>query len=133
DSDVELVPSGGSTARFAALQSGAVDAAVVVQPFDLQLQDMGFSILGYASDRGGKSAFGSVQVRRSWVQQAGNADLLVRFLRVKRTALMWLNDPKNKDEATQILAAKTKISPDIANRTYDLMINKLHIFATDVG
>jgi NitT/TauT family transport system substrate-binding protein len=133
ESEVELVSSGGSTARFAALQTGAVDAAVVVPPFDLQLQDLGFRILGYASDKGAKSAFVSVQVRKSWVQQPANAELLVRYLRAKKQALAWLNDPKNREEATQILAAKLKLSPDIATRTYDLVFSRLQMFSKDIG
>jgi hypothetical protein len=54
-------------------------------------------------------------------------------LRAKKQALAWLNDPKNKDEATQILAAKMKLSPDIATRTYELVFTKLQMFSKDIG
>src|SRR5262249_56877507 len=48
--DYDLVFAGATTARFSALQSGAVDAAILLPPFNFYAQSAGFTSLGNTID-----------------------------------------------------------------------------------
>ena len=131
DTDVTLIQSGGTPARVAALQSGAVDAGMLLPPFDFQLLDKGFSILGYTTDVIKKQTFNAINVRKSWA--SSNRDTLVRFLKVKKQSVDWLYDAKNKDAATELLATKLKVPTNIASQSYDTIVTKVHMFNKDLA
>jgi ABC-type nitrate/sulfonate/bicarbonate transport system substrate-binding protein len=127
---VNLVPAGGSGSRSTALSTGAVQAALMVQPFDFELVDRGYNLIGYSTDYVKKQTLNAGLVRRAWAER--NADTLVRFLRAKKQAIDWLYDPAHKDEAIVILAEKARMTPDLARRTYDLKITREHVFSSEL-
>jgi ABC-type nitrate/sulfonate/bicarbonate transport system substrate-binding protein len=127
---VDLVPAGGSGSRFTALESGAVQAAMMVQPFDFQLVDRGFHLLGYSTEYVKKQTLNAGLVRRAWAER--NAETLVRFLRAKKQAIDWLYDPAHKDEAIRLLAEKGRMAPELAARTYDLKITRERVFSAEL-
>lgn len=131
ENEVNLIQSGGTPARVAALESGAAQAALLIQPFDFQLLDKGYTLIGYSTDVVKKQTFNAVIVRRPWAER--NSDTLVRFLRAKKQAIDWLYDPGNREEAIRIFASRTNSPPDIASRTYDLIIGKIGMFSRDLG
>src|SRR5258708_12327974 len=51
----DMVFAGATSARFAALQSGAVDAAIVLPPFTFRAEGAGFNNLGQGMDYVGKT------------------------------------------------------------------------------
>ena len=48
--EFDMVFAGATSARFAALQSGAVDAAILAPPFSFRAESAGFSNLGLTID-----------------------------------------------------------------------------------
>lgn len=124
---VDLVPAGGSSARFTALETGAVQAALMVQPFDFQLLDSGYTLIGYSTDYVKKQTLNAALVRRTWAAQ--HADTLVRFLRAKKQAIDWLYAPANRVEAVRILAEHGKMTPELADRTYELKVVRERVFS----
>ena len=102
-------------------------AKTLAQPQDFQLQDAGFHQLGLTSDFLPHYAMGEIAVRRDWLE--ANADVVVRYLRANTRALHWLYDPANKAEANAILEQYTKTQPEYAARTYDLLVERLQMFA----
>jgi NitT/TauT family transport system substrate-binding protein len=105
--------AGGSTQRFAALQAGAVDAAILDAPSNQLAQKAGYTMLvdvpkllpgfpyevGYAK----KDAI------------AKNRDVFVRYTRGYIKGAEFVNDPKNKDEVIKI-AAKFLDMPEADSR-----------------
>ncbi|WP_345148255.1 ABC transporter substrate-binding protein [Arthrobacter ginkgonis] len=119
---VELVSSGGTGARYAAMEGGAIDASLLLPPVNFTAEEAGFNRVGYLPDAMGKDwqfAFTSVIVNPTWAEQ--NRETLVSFLAARNDALKWLADPANKDEAISILATETEISEETAEKVYDLM------------
>ncbi len=121
-SEVDIVPVGGTPARYAALKSGAVAAGAMVQPDDFRAMDEGFVRLATSTAAVPAYTFNTMNVRRQWARE--NADVLVRFLRGYRRAAGWLQDPANKEEAIRILAERTRQEEKYARQTYELVIEQ---------
>lgn len=122
DDSVELVSSGGTGARYAAMEGGAIDASLLLPPVNFTAEEAGFNRVGYLPDAMGANwqfAFTSVIVNPTWAEQ--NREALVSFLAARNDALKWLADPANKDEAVSLLAEETKVSEETAEKVYDLM------------
>jgi NitT/TauT family transport system substrate-binding protein len=127
--DYDLVPSGGSQNRYAALTSGAVDATILAQPLDFQALDQGFVGLGLTSDVLSEWLFTVYSVRRSWA--AANPEAATGFIKGLQLAGAWLYDPQNKEEAIAILREYTKTDDAAARRTYDLYVTELGVLSRD--
>lgn len=118
--DVEIVSAGGTAARFAGLEGGALDASALLPPINYTAEEEGFPSLGYLPDLaedGFPFAFAGVIVNPEWAEQ--NRDALVAYLQARGDALEFLADSANRDEAIRILAEATDTDPEIAERTYD--------------
>jgi NitT/TauT family transport system substrate-binding protein len=85
--DFQIIIGGNSTARYAGLQSGQVQGAMLAQPFDLLAQSKGDTILATASDSIKDWAFTCVAVNNDWA--AKNRPLVVKFLRGLRKAIQY--------------------------------------------
>jgi len=85
--DFQIVIGGNSTARFAGLQSGNVQGAMLAQPFDLIAESKGDMILGTASDTIKDWAFTCVAVNNDWRQRIARSwsSSCVRCIRVFNT------------------------------------------------
>jgi NitT/TauT family transport system substrate-binding protein len=118
--EYDMVQTGGTPDRYAAVKSGGTSGAMLTQPNDFQAQDEGFPSLGLVSDIIPDFQFTVHAVRKSWAQQ--NQDTLIRFLRAYAKACQWMYDPVNKEEAIKILVDNLKTTDDYARRTYDLQI-----------
>jgi NitT/TauT family transport system substrate-binding protein len=117
--DVDFVYAGSTAARFAALQSGAVDAAILTAPQLFTATDLGFSNLGYAIDYAKDVPFTAEVVNRAWV--ATHMETAKKFLDAYTKAILWFDDPKNKNEACDILLKATKMNPDDIAKSYDFL------------
>ncbi|MDP2726523.1 MAG: ABC transporter substrate-binding protein [Dehalococcoidia bacterium] len=127
--DYDLIAVGGTPQRYAALKSGAVDAALLLQPQDFQIVDEGFNLLGFTSEATKIYGLGSLVVSKKWAES--NRDVLTRFLRARYKAVQWLYDPKNKDEAIKNLAGYIKVEPKYAAKAYELYIEQLKAIPQD--
>ena len=111
-SDYEFVAVGGTRERLEALKDGKMAAALVSEPFTTQAKNAGYAFLGEAVSSVGPY-LASVQItNRSWAKQ--NEAAMVGYLRALVSAIDWLYDAGNTDEAVRILAAKTNTSEAVA-------------------
>jgi NitT/TauT family transport system substrate-binding protein len=125
--DVEQVYTGATPNRLAALASGAVQAALLTQPFDFRAQAQGFRKLVDIGAFGKEYGFLTVLARPQWLRD--NPDTARGYLRALSSAVDWLYDPANRNEAIEILARETKLDPSIATQTYDHYVNELQPFS----
>src|SRR5438445_275096 len=66
NSDVDLVFAGASSARLTALQSGAVDAAILTAPFNFYAATAGFKVVGRTADYVKDLPQNGTMVNRNW-------------------------------------------------------------------
>lgn len=125
--EYSLVFAGSTASRLSALQSGAIDAAILSAPFSFHAESAGFANLGHASDYAKDIPFSAIAVNRAWAAQ--NKDDLDKFLSVYTKAVAWFGDLKNRAEAIQILRNKINMSQEDLNRSYDFL-HKIGFFET---
>lgn len=116
--DYDLVQTGGTPDRYAAVKSGAVAGAMLTQPNDFIAMAEGYPSLLLVSDIIPDYQFTANVVRRSWAQR--NEEALARFHRVWARACQWLYDPVNKTEAIRILAERLNTPEELARKTYEV-------------
>jgi NitT/TauT family transport system substrate-binding protein len=117
DSDVDLVYAGASTARLSALQSGAVDAAILTSPLNFAAASAGFNVIGRTADYITDLPQNGTVVNRNWA--AGHMPTLRKFLTAFNKGVDWFRDRRNRDEAIQILATDSKLQPAEVAKSYD--------------
>jgi NitT/TauT family transport system substrate-binding protein len=118
--DYDLVVVGGTTGRFAALQSGGIAGALLAQPEDLLAVQGGLLRLVFAGDVLKDYQTEVQYARAAWTRE--NPDAVTRFLRAKTKATEWFYDPANKEEAVKILVKYAGGTEEVAAQTYDLYI-----------
>jgi ABC-type nitrate/sulfonate/bicarbonate transport system substrate-binding protein len=124
--DYALKEVGGTAQRIEALKSGAAVAALVNQPSDLKLFSEGFKSLGGTSDYVPYFQGSVAMTKRSWA--AKNSDTLIRYIRAYVAASDWLFEPKNREEAIEILLRSVKrFDRAQANATYENGLRKVFI------
>ncbi len=117
--DLDFVYAGSTAARFAALESGAVDAAMLTAPQLFTAAAHGFVNLGYAIDYAKDVPFTADLVNRDWV--ATHQATAKKFLDAYSQAIVWFDDAKNKDAAIDILLKVTKMNHDDIAQSYDFL------------
>ena len=108
-------------------QSGAVQAALLTQPFDFHAGAQGYRKLIDIGAYGKEYGFLTVLARPQWLRD--NPDMARGYLRALAAAVDWLYDPANRNEAIEILAKETKLDPAIATQTYDYYVKELQPFS----
>ena len=106
---------GNTAARANAMSKGEASGAMMSLADD-EIQKRGFKVLAEARDYVKHYARGLAATRREWAN--ANEELVVRFTRAMIRATDWLQDPKNKDEAVQVLLAETKNNQARADAMY---------------
>ena len=114
--DYDYVFAGATSARFAALKSGAVDAALLTTPFNFYAETEGFANLGFTFDVLPDMPFAGMAVNRTWA--AAHVDVLKRFLDAYTKAVVWFDDPKNREAAVKIQMDTSKIQQDDVEKAY---------------
>ena len=129
-SDVDYVFVGATAARFQALNSGAIDATLLLPPFSFSADAAGFSNLGLVADYAKDLPFTAAVVNKSWA--AKNPDVMRRLLAVHNKSVAWFLDPKNRQEAIDIMIQASKLKPDVIAKTYDFLHSRPFIDGTGV-
>jgi ABC-type nitrate/sulfonate/bicarbonate transport system substrate-binding protein len=106
---------GNTVARADAMSRGEA-AGAMMSMSDEDIEKRGFKVLAKAQDYVKHYARGLGATRRQWAN--ANEGLVVRFNRAMIRATDWLQDPKNKDEAIQVLLSETKNNKDRAESLY---------------
>jgi NitT/TauT family transport system substrate-binding protein len=125
--EYDLLYSGATMARFAALQSGAVSAAILFPPFNFRAEAAGFTNLGFVVDYANNLPFSGISVNTSWAAQ--NKERLEKFLAVYTKAVVWFNDSNNRSEAIRILVDASRQAQEDTEKSYDLF-RKIGFFET---
>jgi NitT/TauT family transport system substrate-binding protein len=121
DSDVDLVYAGASAARLAALESGAVDAAMLTSPYNFNAVSDGFPVLGRTADHITDLPQNGTVVNRNWA--AGNMDTVRRFLGAFQKGFDWFRERRNRAEAIDVLVTAGKLRPDEVAKSYEFFRN----------
>ena len=115
--DYDTVFAGATTARFSALTGGAVDAAILLPPFNFFAESAGFTNLGNTVDYAKDLPFAGAVVGRSWA--ASHKATFDKILKIHNMSLAWFADPKNRDEAIQMMVVESKAKEDVVAKSYD--------------
>jgi ABC-type nitrate/sulfonate/bicarbonate transport system substrate-binding protein len=132
DEEYQFQFAGASSARFAALKSGAVDASILTDPFDAQAEADGYVRLGDLLPKyltADNYSGGGAVALRDWAKDHANE--LASFSRALRKAIAWIYDPANKDELFAIMQPKLNVSREAFDRSYQKTIIDTRMWSTD--
>jgi ABC-type nitrate/sulfonate/bicarbonate transport system substrate-binding protein len=115
--DFDMLFAGATTARTSALLAGAVDAAIVLPPYNFQLEAKGFHSLGLASEYVKDLPMSGTVVNVAWASK--NKATLDRLLRAEARSIAWFEDVKNRAEAVKILMAASGLRQEDVEKSYD--------------
>jgi ABC-type nitrate/sulfonate/bicarbonate transport system substrate-binding protein len=115
----DMTFAGATSARFAALQAGAVDAAILTPPFNFHAQTAGFNNLGNAVDYI-DMPFSGMAVNTNWAK--ANRRSVEKLILVYNRSMDWLYTPSNRDEAVRILMKVSSLKREEIDRAYDFLI-----------
>jgi len=121
DGDFDMVYAGATSARASALLAGAVDAAILLPPFNFQAVAKGFKSLGLTADYVKDLPFSGSVVNTAW----GNANkpTVEKVLHAESKSIAWFEDGKNRDEALRILKTASGLSQEDVEKAYDFFRN----------
>jgi ABC-type nitrate/sulfonate/bicarbonate transport system substrate-binding protein len=120
--DYQLVAVGGTEQRLESIKRGETFAAIINQPVDAQAEAAGFKRFGDQASVLPNYTATVLAVNRDWAEK--NRETVVAFLRAWLSGVRWVNDPKNREEATKLVAAELKLNPKAAaERVAELSAN----------
>lgn len=122
DDDYDFLSVGTTPNRYAALKSRQAEGAIMTQPLDFVALDEGYRLLERSTTVIQDFMFMSVSANRAWAE--ANRPVAVRYLRALGAAIDWLYNPANRDEAIEVLRARTNTDRAAVERTYALFIEE---------
>jgi len=117
--DVDLIFAGATSARYAALQSGAADAAILTSPYNFHAVAAGFTNLGLTSDFV-DMPFSGISTNRNWA--TSNTPTIRKFLAAYTQAILWLSDPNNRKEAIDMMVSVSRLKADDVEKAYEFLV-----------
>lgn len=120
--DYSFVPVGTTPARYAALKANQVKSAIMTQALALQAEHDGFRALQRSDEVLPRYTFIVTVVQRAWGQS--HRDLVVKYLTALSQGADWLYDPKNKQQAIDLLKNKVNLTEEVASKTYEIYVEK---------
>ncbi len=124
--DYDYIFAGATSARFSALQSGAVDAAILTVPFNFYAESAGYTNLGFTFDYIPDMPFAA----HGGQPQLGDGQSQGRRALPRRhpaRASPGSRIPKNHDEAVKLMVEHSKLKQEDVERSYDFLHGK-HLF-----
>lgn len=116
--DVELLFSGSTANRLAALMAGGVEASVISPPQSFKAFEDGYTDLGPVAPYMGEFPMMVWHVNTRWAQ--ANPAAVTGFARAHNRAAAYMADPANRRETSEILAKATNSGLEDALKTWDL-------------
>ena len=123
--EFDMVYAGATSARAQALLGGAVDAAILLPPFNFQAVDRGFNELGLAVDYTPELPFSGTVANLSWAKT--HQALLARVLAAHGKAVAWFEDDRNRAEAVKMMVRMSGLKQEEVEKAYDFF-RKGHFF-----
>src|SRR5215510_10894104 len=116
--DVTFLTIGGTSARFAALVGGAVDATVVSSPFEYIAEQQGFRTLVSLKELAEyvNLPYAGVAVTQEKIAKDGGQ--IVKVLRALRAAMLFIRE--QRAASVELLAKTLKLNRAVAERFYPL-------------
>jgi ABC-type nitrate/sulfonate/bicarbonate transport system substrate-binding protein len=115
--EFDMVFAGATSARAQALLANAVDAAILLPPFNFQAVAQGFHELGLTVDFAPELPFSGTVVNLPWAK--AHPDVMARVLAAHAKATAWFEDEHNRAEAVRIMVEASKLKPDEVEKAYD--------------
>jgi NitT/TauT family transport system substrate-binding protein len=115
--EFDMVYAGATSARAQALLAGAVDAAILLPPFNFQATAQGFNELGLTVDFAPELPFSGTVVSLAWAN--AHKDALSRLLAAHTKAVAWFEDDRNRAEAVAMMVAASGLKPDEVEKAYE--------------
>jgi ABC-type nitrate/sulfonate/bicarbonate transport system substrate-binding protein len=113
--DYNLLRAGGTTLRWATLQTGQVDGAILAEPVSIIAVEKGFTNLGDAYKLVPGYQLAGVWIKEEWAKK--NRDITLRFVRAFYNALNWLHD--NRSEAIDLLPKITTLQKQYVETSWE--------------
>ena len=113
--DYNLLRAGGTTLRWATLQTGQVDGAILAEPVSIIAIEKGFTNLGDAYKLVPGYQLAGVWIKEEWAKK--NRDITLRFVRAFYNALNWLHD--NRSEAIDLLPKITTLQKQYVETSWE--------------
>jgi len=127
--DLDFVYAKATQDRLAALLSGGADAAILYPPSTFRAGSAGYTYLGDIQTALQDFPFTVWAANIDWA--AKNREALLGYIRAYSRAIRWLYDPKNKDQAVDLLVKYSKQDRKDSADTYDYFVTKLRAFSAD--
>ena len=121
----DTVYAGATSARAQALLSGAVDAAILLPPFNFQVVNAGFNELGQTVDFAPELPFSGTVANVAWAN--ANKPVLLRLIAAHSRSVAWFEDEANRSAAVAMLVEASKLQTDEIEKSYDFF-RKGHYF-----
>jgi NitT/TauT family transport system substrate-binding protein len=117
--EFDMVFAGATAARASALLAGAVDAAILLPPFNFQAVAAGCNELGLTIDYVKDLPFSGTVVNVKWAN--ANQAVLRKLIAAHTRSIGWFEDERNRDEAVKILMTASRLKQDDVEKAYDFM------------
>src|SRR6202049_2448606 len=121
EGDYRIEKVGGTALRWDSLREGKQSGTLLSAPFNLLASEQHFNELARAIKVIGPYQGNVAATRRSWAMN--NRTKVIAFIRGYAQAIDWLYDKANREEGIAILVDNVKISPELAERTYDELLD----------
>jgi ABC-type nitrate/sulfonate/bicarbonate transport system substrate-binding protein len=122
DVDYKIERVGGMVQRFTSLMEGKQAGTLLVPPFTFLSADKGYREYGSAIDLLGSYQGNVVAARRGWLRD--HHDETIGFIRAYVSALDWLYDTTNRENAVTIFQKRlTGSSRSVAEKSYDVLVS----------
>jgi len=120
--DYDVKPVGSTFRRFDAMKNDKTSGASTLNPpFSIMARRAGLKDTGEVVQTIGPYQATAAWVMKPWAQ--ANADIVVRYIQAYIEGLRWSLDPKNKDEAIDLLVKNLKLAPDVAAESYAIAVD----------
>jgi ABC-type nitrate/sulfonate/bicarbonate transport system substrate-binding protein len=117
--EVETLFAGATSARFSALLAGAIDATILLPPFNFFAESAGFKTLGLSVDYTPELPFTGAVVNRNWATT--HRATLDRLIAVHNQSMAWFLDSRNRDAAIALMVEATRQRPEDVAKAYDFL------------
>lgn len=120
--DYEVKPVGSTFRRFDEMKNDkTAGASTLNPPFSILARRAGLKDTGEVTKTIGPYQATAAWVMKPWAQ--ANSDVVVRYIQAYIEGLRWSLDPKNKDEAIDLLVKNLKLAPDVATEAYAIAVD----------
>lgn len=121
DRDIITMPLGSQTNNLAGLRSNAVQGAIFTPPYDVIGEREGFRVLAWAGDVVKEQLQAGLSTSDDKIR--ANPAQVKRMVRGFVKSLVYLR--KEKGRVVNLISKEWKIDPDIADKSYDVMVRTL--------